>query len=199
MTFQMNNVMLLEDGKVEYDGKCLDANSLELTDCNDVDPEKWILFGNSIMNVDSKQCLDFNKESFSLKTCDATEKNHFFSSQGDNDDNKYPRWEKKFGKNVVLVSSDNPWYLNRDTTTPVIVENDMNAMNPNYINYPKNYASVPLKSQTKFLKTQPEAGVEYFPHLERHMRNYGVTDAVIVVLLIIIAVQIICLIKKFKN
>ncbi len=45
-------------------------------------------------------------------------------------------WKNKQGKYVVLVSSDNPWYMNTDTTEPMKVsdypDNTHNIRQPYY-------------------------------------------------------------------
>lgn len=72
-------------------------------------------------------------------------------------------WKNKRGKYVVLVSSDNPWYENTETTEimPVLKpekkEIDLSA------NGYKPFATIPrADNAVQISLTQPEDGVEYF-------------------------------------
>ena len=114
-------------------------------------------------------------------------------------DVKYPHWNKKFGKNVVLVSADNPWYINTNTTTPAILDSHTQTMNPEYTDYPKNFASVPVKHHLAPLPTQPETGVEYFESTSEPVKKTNIVNLFNVcscILFLIIFLQIYYMIRN---
>lgn len=154
---------VLQDGRVEIGTQCLDSlqGSLDLKDCVDVQGQQWQFSDGRIINRETGKCLTSpQNDTFETVSCESNSSGIF--EDNENPDVKYPRWNKKFGKNVVLVSAENPWYINTNTTTPAILDSHTQTMNPEYTDYSKNYASVPVKHHLDPLPTQPETGVEYF-------------------------------------
>lgn len=103
--FNDNNITCLPDGRVQMNNKCLDVENGKVTenDCVYTDPEKWIFHNGQIINNDTGLCLKSDGKKASLINCEAQSK----------------EWNKSFGKNVVLVESDNPWYVRTNSTTPM--------------------------------------------------------------------------------
>ena len=176
-----NNILFLADGKIEYNGKCVTPSNYSLDDCTNIEQSKFTLYDDKIMNVDSKKCVFFDGSNFDENNCDHV-KNFDFQIQGQEGNLPYPRWGKKFGKNVVLVSSDNPWYINVDTTTPVVADNNKQDVPAEYTDYFVDYAYTPKKK-----------GVEFFGNSDDDNKFI---NSIIIILLIIIAIQIVYLIKK---
>jgi hypothetical protein len=127
----------LKNGLLEIDGKCitLDNNGeIKLDKCELVnDKSIWGVSDNSVISLNTGKCLDValdNKKlilndcklksnsatmDWSLKDIDNIndlgedeEENHLYDK----------RWPTYKGRSVVLVNSDNPWYLNKDITLP---------------------------------------------------------------------------------
>lgn len=98
-------------------------------------------------------------------------------------------WNDKFGKNVVLVSSDNPWYINTTTTVPMKIKNNTQNIDTEYTDYPISYAQTPKKNNDR---------VELFNDMSE--KDLNVYNYIIIVLTIIILLQIMVLVRdKFKK
>jgi hypothetical protein len=109
-------------------------------------------------------------------------------------------WKNKEGKYVVLVSSDNPWYINTENTVQIPVDEHPNGSKVIKQWYTKTFAPVsPIDEQPTILKTQPEAGVEYFegdntiPKSSQHEDKR--IDLLICALCILIGIQIIFIMR----
>ena len=87
--------------------------------------------------------------------------------------NNDSNWNTKWGKNIALIASDDPWF-----GKSVIHEE-------HHTDYPKDYANFKSPNAHMVLKTQPELGVELFDGKTLH--NYY--DIIIVILIIILVLQ----------
>jgi len=115
-----------KNGELIVDGKCLFGtlnDNLYFGNCdsndNNNDDNKWIIDTNN-KNVRNKnnKCLTSNDDDdIILKTCDNSISSQLWDIE--NSDIQSPSdysYQNYRGKSVVLVDSDNPWYLNHDTT-----------------------------------------------------------------------------------
>jgi hypothetical protein len=99
-------------GELVTNNKCVTANddSVYLGSCTDADTQKW-QYNNGIITPQDKtdKCLEAVNGKIVLKNCDNSEFQRWNKENTDENDNF--TWQKYKGKNVVLVESDNPWYL----------------------------------------------------------------------------------------
>lgn len=109
-------------------------------------------------------------------------------------------WKNKRGKYVVLVSSDNPWYENTDTTEIMSVSKPEKKDVDLSANGYKSFATVPrADNAVQISLTQPEDGVEYFESKNKKDTNIHVTsshkiyDIIICIIILLILFQIIFL------
>lgn len=152
---------LLQDGRIEIDGLCANmtqTGNIELIDCVDSLPQQWELVGSDVIHRETG--VSFPDKAITSK---------LVTSEKKNINNKFPRWEKKFGKSVVLVSSDNPWYINKNTTQkiPYIAGDTLD----DYTDYPKQYGIFSTKNAKNTIPTQPESGIEPFSVQQSKIEN----------------------------
>lgn len=120
-------------GELVLNDKCITKknNDIKLEKCSESTNQKWISKDNnnfSPLDDVNDLCINSdNSENISLKPCDSST-----SDQDWNKENvsrttniKLPKYK---GKTVILVESNNPWYINKNTTIPVNVDknNDIN-------------------------------------------------------------------------
>lgn len=189
----VDNVNYLQDGRVEVvnknNAKCLtldDNENVIQNDCVYSDDQEWIFNNGNIVNRKTGKCLN-SKNIQQLKEC--KEMDNFINPS--DPDVKYPRWVKKFGKNVILTASDNPWYLNKDTSLHVINEIPLSPIPNELKSFPKNYAVFTQQQLQKDNRVQPELGVEYFTNIKSNKNKLLLL--ICCTLLIIIITQIIYL------
>lgn len=187
-----------QDGRVEIGNQCVTLQPNEkiaLLDCVDTPEQEW-QFGNyNIVHRETGKCLN-NGSPMELSECNLNQKGSFIDTE--EPDIKYPSWNKKFGKNVVLVSSDDPWYINTNTTT-IMEHKPMSVDNEFRINNYKPYATFPSKKTSTIMKTQPDVGIEYFGNIFNPLSHEErVVNFICYLLFIIIAIQIVYLYLKKK-
>lgn len=153
-TYEDKNVYYTPEGKVEINGRCLDDN-LEEKDCSETTDQSWIFNNGNLINKKSGLCL--TEDHSKLSECPISGNFKYPTYV----DNKFPQWQKKHGKSVVLVSSDNPWYINDQTTIKKPIH-DYELKNRKHTNFVKDYAMFNPPNKVGLLKTQPEDGIEYF-------------------------------------
>ena len=191
-----SNINFLTEGRVEVDGKCID-DDLSMIDCVDAQLQQWGFENGNIVHMGSGKCL--NTEHNSLVECDI--KNHGNYIDKNEQPVQYPMWNKRTGRNIVLVSSDNPWYINTEDSEPSIIISDQNK-NLHHTDYPKDYSIFKHDNLKIISETQPSVGVEPFNELsnDSHKTNKMSLDNVyayiICVLLIIVVIQLVFL---FRN
>lgn len=198
-----SRVNFLPDGRVEVNKRCLDTNNngdISTVDCVDTPVQQWQFNDGNIIHRNSGKCLS-TEQPFTLSECNTKKSGSFIDSE--EPDVKFPKWHKKFGKNVVLVSSDNPWYINTNTTVPVNVSNYKNP-NPNYTDYANDFSTFKEKNLKKIMKTQPDEGVEFFDDDNKKdntlilpkKSQFDLFNLLFCILTIIIIIQIFYVIKK---
>lgn len=109
-------------------------------------------------------------------------------------------WKNQHGKYVVLVSSDNPWYENTDTTEIMPVLKPEHRSQDLSANGYKSFATVPRSDhKVQISTTQPDDGVEYFTSRnKKHKSDYitsehKIYDIIICIIILLILFQIIFL------
>lgn len=112
-------------GELVMKDKCITRpsgtnNQLYLSDCVGNDAQKWNMMGNSIQSEnDSTKCVSYDdSETLVSKSCDNSDQQSWQTEQSDSSTDSF-KWTDYFGKTVVLVEADDPWYLNKDTTIPM--------------------------------------------------------------------------------
>jgi hypothetical protein len=185
---------ILQDGREEYKGKCLTTDNdygVYGMDCTYAPIQEWKYTNGNIYTVDEKtsktKCLYDSK---TLYDCDLTIKGKHKNIE--DNDIKYPKWHKKFGKNVVLVASDNPWYINKESTVILDHKTPTNK-NANYTDFYKPFGTFSKKNLKIIDKPQPSSGVEGFSVISNQSQIVNPYTILLIILLIIITVQIICI------
>lgn len=188
------NYHVLPEGRLEYDSKCVVPNLNDETttniDCTYAPLQQWKMTNGNIFVSDTNKCLGENN---SLYECDITKKGKH--SDPNEPDVRYPSWQKKFGKNVVLVSSDNPWYLNKDITQPMAVEEDPNDC---YSGYYKTFGTFNDRQIGKVIRTQPNNGIEYFGDqpFEHNGMSFDIFHIISCIVVLIIIIKLFMLVFR---
>lgn len=148
-------------GELIIDDKCLsysDNNSVYFDNCSDDNNQKWTISDNKISSSVSGKCLETNGEEIYLQNCSDIEWNVEDSDVSTSSDYT---WNKHRGKTVVLVKSDNPWYINQDVTEP------MKYTNPESLTQNARYRyNADYKSDVTLDPNRPDLGMGY-SYLER--------------------------------
>ncbi len=112
-------------GELVMKNKCVTQpvgtnNPLYLSDCVGSDSQKWNITGNSIQpESDDTKCMSYDdSETLVTKSCNNSDQQNWQTEQSDTSTDSF-KWTDYFGKTVVLVEADDPWYLNKDITIPM--------------------------------------------------------------------------------
>jgi hypothetical protein len=192
---------MLPEGRVEYNNKCLtineDGNVSEI-ECTHSPLQEWKYSNGNIYtipqgdneNMKQTKCLN---DDLTLSPCD-------ISQEGKNVDLEEPdvrfpntmksdcKWHKKYGKNVVLVSSDDPWYVNKESNIPMKVVTQKN--DDEFSDYSKPYGLFSKTNIKKINAAQPDVGVEGFDMLSHKSQIINPYTLLLLSLLLIFVIQI---------
>jgi hypothetical protein len=121
----LQNIQYTVQGELMMGDKCLSTNNssdVYIDTCNGKINQKWFPYKNKFVSEKNKKCLTSNDSDVITSTCDSE-----FGRTSDNDNtNDLQEWnvqETDFylnkpvvvpGKSVVLVDSNNPWYINKN-------------------------------------------------------------------------------------
>jgi hypothetical protein len=142
-------------GELLLNNKCITVNDDEtvtLEECdnkNKQNNQKWYPFDGTFVSQYDTSCLSHDDNKITTEECSDSKAqiwNMEFPHQSDQRDNTIPFFK---GKHIILVESDNPWFLNKDLATPVQYDEN-NGTNIDTINKKlprKNYALVKEKSK----------------------------------------------------
>lgn len=138
-------------GELIIDDKCLtqESGKVYFDNCKNEKKQLWKINHNKIYSMESPEiCLSTSGENIKLSKCSEKDENVDVSVDENVDvsidENKWSVEEsdvektsdykpiKYKGKTIVLVDSENPWYLNYDTTIPI-------QYNKKQIMTPKHY------------------------------------------------------------
>lgn len=116
-----NQVMTYNaQGELIINDKCLthENSGLYFDACNKSDKQKWTSVKNTIrpQNDKSKCVTATNSDNVNISECNDSISQDWVSEYTYNTNNTDFEWQNHFGKTVVLVESDNPWYLNDGST-----------------------------------------------------------------------------------
>jgi len=129
---KIKNKLYSEDQTVTYntqgeliiDGKCLTLPKINTPNpelffdtCNNNDNQKWNMYQGQIMPQSGKQqCLTSNDNNLSISNCTNSDAQTWDTEDDNINTSSDYSWDTYKGKTVVLVESDNPWYINTGTT-----------------------------------------------------------------------------------
>lgn len=112
-------------GELVIKDKCItqpsgSKNTLYLSDCIGGENQKWNIEGNSIKTEsDKNKCVTYDtSEILVSQECNNSDEQSWQTEQSDSSTDSF-KWTDYFGKTVVLVEADDPWYLNKDVTIPM--------------------------------------------------------------------------------
>ena len=157
-------------GQLSIDDKCLtyynNSTGLKFDTCNGEPNQKWSMYENKISPMeDMTKCLsvDYSDDSqVNIIPC-SNEKSIDQIQTWNTADVSGPsvkdyQWDKYKGKTVVLVESNDPWYLNKDTTiqTPLVKNNQTQPLNSVPIRTDADYNSCVVLNPDK-----PNLGLGY--------------------------------------
>lgn len=118
-------------GELVMDNKCLTANddlSVSLKNCSPTDQfyrdyntkQKWYPTKNKIVSQYNDKCLTAESDdTLKLNDCNGAENQNWSYEQTAQTDPRDYSWKNYKGKMVVLVHSEDPWYVNTDITEQV--------------------------------------------------------------------------------
>lgn len=122
-------------GELMTDNKCMtysdELSPVFFDDCTNNKKQKWDIFDNKISpQHNSEKCLTAEDDSVYVKQCTENNDNQSWVTGATDDSDLTYAWDKYRGKSVVLVESNNPWYINSDQTVQLeIVDTDSNFHN----------------------------------------------------------------------
>jgi len=112
-------------GELISNGKCLtyenDNEKAYFTNCDaNNKKQKWTIANNKVSPADNfEKCLKSSSDdSISVENCNKSIDQLWDTESPDVNTSSDYSWDKYQGKTVVLVESDNPWFINADTTYP---------------------------------------------------------------------------------
>lgn len=170
-------------GELIMDDKCLtyNNNKIYFDKCNNKTDQMWDIYDNNIHPLENpEKCLSSFGDNIEMKDCaDNSEASIWNVENSDSDKSSDYRLPEYKGKTMVLVDSDDPWYLNKDVTLPIIYNKKLDLTGKKY----QKFASYDNKLHE---------GREMFNNLNNDNTNN--TQSQIVYLLILIIV-ILCIYK----
>lgn len=194
--------VVMPDGRLEFGNKCLDvddSNNVVYNNCVDTQPQQWLFHNGHILHNTTGKCLkntnqqneNHNLDQFSLDNCNIEKTGNFTGEQK-------PTWTKKFGKNVVLVSSENPWYVNTAISEPTQIKQPTTVTHPEYTDFYKPFGIFSKHNINKTTNAQPTLGVELFePSTDE--KPYFATNILYIISCLMSILLIFHLIRLYKN
>jgi len=122
-------------GELITDSKCMtysdETNPVFFDDCTNNKKQKWHIFDNKVSpQHNSEKCLTVENDSVYIKQCTENNDNQSWTTGATDDSDATYAWNKYRGKSVVLVESNNPWYVNSDQTVQLeIIDSDTDFHN----------------------------------------------------------------------
>ncbi len=200
---KMKSKMFSNNQSVSYSAQgelIVNDNCLTVKPDNKVKFDKCTKEKNQLWNMDNDKiyphsapnmCLFSDNEKVELKDC--------FDDNGSNDENIKMSVEdqdtertsdyqlKKYkGKTIVLVESDNPWYLNKDSTIPMKYKKDIELTKKQY----RNNADYGSHHNTEF---------EHFSEKNNNKEENDSISQNQIILLLLMIVVILFVYKKILN
>jgi len=194
-------------GEIILDDKCLSYkpnNSVYFSSCNDGQEQKWNFDYNIISpKSDPQKCLTSNNDKVSVEQCkqdgdDSQIWDVEYESKTPNDFS----WNSVKGKSVVLVQSDDPWYINQDTTIPMKYNQDFNINNDLSYRDNADYQSNFVMDRTK---RDMGYGYSYADRLgqccSKKVEGFGekCNDQSSIIVIVLIVIILLLIFKHIKN
>jgi hypothetical protein len=124
-------------GELIIDDQCLTQKSgkVYFDKCKNEKKQLWKIDNNKIYSLNSPDmCLSTLGENISIKQCSDEDDNKWAIEESDIEKTSDYKPIKYKGKTIVLVDSENPWYLNYDTTIPIEYYKKQNITQKQYRN-----------------------------------------------------------------
>lgn len=186
-TDNMQTVNYTASGELKIDDKCVTLSDDEYSVVPDICAtdigktnvkQKWFPFDGNYVSQYNSSCLSHNnKDDIVSDQCSNKDSQIWDTEFSDQTLETDQRWKTKKGKYVILVSSDNPWYINIDDKISLDKSNidaNMNTdagtqterkMKHGYFN------SLPVKKQADFENTYSVANIK-----EDHGFGWSIKD-----------------------
>ena len=108
-------------GALVINDKCLTRNdSSSPTSFKSCDPssikQKWSIYDGKIAALNTQQCLTQKQDDIILEQCKDMDEQTWDEEAEDTENSSDFSWDFFKGRNVVLVESDNPWFINKNDT-----------------------------------------------------------------------------------
>jgi len=124
------NINYTVQGELRMDNKCIGVSSddnlidnyVYLQKCDDTDNQKWYPYSGHFISQYDGSCLTTNdngsKSDVTVTTCDKNDKQLWRTENLrtvilDSGQDSVESWKTQYGKRVVLLEPDNPWYINK--------------------------------------------------------------------------------------
>lgn len=125
-------------GELKINNKCLsndNNDTVTQSQCRNSDNQKWYLYDNHIVSDKDQSCIAVDNNSLKKKRCDVNDVTQQWIIKNEDSvilDNLQPvndKWTTIKGKTVLLLESDNPWYINKTSKIEGIVEPKTSELN----------------------------------------------------------------------
>lgn len=152
-TSKSQTVAYNAQGELTIDGACLTRGNdrVDFNKCTGSPDQIWERVGSKW--TDSESCLATTESDISMKACQEDDTDQIWNIVNTDNENTDYRWNTYKGKNVILVESENPWYINKDITHPMKIASRQELTDDRY----KAYADY---RPTRFIMdtTKPDLG-----------------------------------------
>jgi hypothetical protein len=132
---EFQKVQYAVDGTLKIDGSCLTATSTDTIDivpCDNTSDQKWAKSNSTFVSMSKDKCITSTPDKDTAYLTDCVSPHDEYSDRSqvwtvvDTENSLDTKsvltdktWKTQKGRAVVLVRADNPWYLNKDITTPL--------------------------------------------------------------------------------
>jgi len=114
-------------GELKLNDKCIGIsmndnmsdNFVYIDRCDDSDGQKWYPYRDTFISQFDQSCLTENNGTVTTEKCDGEKENQKWRMENiervveDKLQETNDRWSTQSGKKVILIESDNPWYINK--------------------------------------------------------------------------------------
>jgi hypothetical protein len=185
------NISYNIQGELMIDDKCLTHKNTEVyfDKCKKKQDQLWKIHDNMIYPTsEPEKCLSTFGENIKIKSCSSDKYDEsviWNIEESDVEKSTDYKLKKYAGKTMVLVDSDDPWYLNRDTTIPMIYNRNMNLSDKNY----RNNADFKVSTNNN----------EHFEDVTKNNKNDTMTHIYTYIILLLLLIVIILIIYKYTK
>jgi hypothetical protein len=142
------NVNYTIQGELKMDNKCISIvsgndihdNYVYLDDCTKENNQKWYPYSGQLISQYDGSCLKGSDDTLivSKNSCDKwkTKNLKIVNHDADQEIDNNNSWKNEYGKNVILIEPDTPWYINKESNNkinePIIIHNTPELNNAEY-------------------------------------------------------------------